>query len=436
MSIGFTIWFAVAGFVGTVWLVRVVAIHLALGKRQVLGSRSYDGPPDNPPRISVLVAAKDEEDNIEACVTTLLQQDYPNFEVIAIDDRSSDDTPAILSRLQGEADGKLRVVTVTALSDGWFGKNNAMHVGVADVFGREGMIRDDWLCFTDADCRQISTNTLSMAMREAVAHEVDFLSVTPVLETLTVWERIIQPVCAFVLIGWFLPERVNDPRKKTAYANGAFMLLRRSCYDAIGGHEGVRTKVNEDIHMARITKQMGMRLRVVENDDLYRTRMYRTARETWRGWSRIFYGCLETLPRLAAAASMVTVFTIVPWMSLVAALIGRVCHCSASSALSTGALPQSLLLTQQCHTAGEASTWSLLIVAWAGVILLKQIVTWRFYGIVKIGRLWSLAYVLGALVTLTMLINAMFKAAGAGVTTWRGTTYRGDQLVDSPTAAR
>jgi hypothetical protein len=186
------------------------------------------------------------------------------------------------------------------------------------------------------------------------------------------------------------------------------MLLRRSCYDAIGGHERVRTEVNEDIHMARITKQMGLRLRVVENDDLYRTHMYSSVRETWRGWSRIFYGCLGSLPRLTAAASMVTLFTIVPWVSLIAAVIGRV-------------------------FAGveDASIWNALIAAWASVIALKQSVTWRFYGIVRINRLWSLTYILGAIVTLAMLMNAMLKACGAGVTTWRGTTYRGDKLVES-----
>ncbi len=402
MSIWFLIWFSLAGFIGTVWLVRVVAIHRALGRRQILGSRSYDGPPDRPPLVSVVVAAKDEEDTIEACITTLLQQDYPNFEVIAVDDRSVDQTPAILARLQHQAAGRLRVVTVTELRDGWFGKNNAMRAGVEAGSG-------DWLCFTDADCRQISTKTLSMAMCEAIAGEVDFLSVTPVLDTLTAWERIVQPVCAFVLIGWFLPERVNDPSKKTAYANGAFMLIRRECYEAIGGHERVRTEVNEDIHMARITKQMGLKLRVVENDDLYRTRMYRTARETWHGWSRIFYGCLGTLPRLVAAASFVALFAIVPWISLGAALLGR-----ALASVET------------------ASTFNMLIAVWAGVIGLKQIVTWRFYGIVRVGRLWSLTYVLGASVTLGMLVNAMCKAAGATVTTWRGTTYRGGQLVDGP----
>ena len=91
---------------------------------------------------------------------------------------------------------------------------------------------------------------------------------------------------------------MNDPKSSAAYANGAFMLIRREVYDALGGHERVRSEVNEDMHLARLTKRMGYRLQVIQNDDLYVTRMYATLGQTWRGWSRIFYGCLGTLRRL------------------------------------------------------------------------------------------------------------------------------------------
>lgn len=407
MSNWLVIWLLLGGVIGSVWIVRLFGITGALRRRQVLSSHSHDGPPGDPQRVSVIVAAKDEEDNIESCLTTLLDQDYPDFEVIAVDDRSQDRTAVILKRLESTCgvteppSDRLRVITVRSLRDGWFGKNNAMHEGVAVSSG-------EWLCFTDADCRQISRKTLSMAMREAVEHNSDFLSVTPVLETRTVWERIIQPVCALVLIIWFLPERVNNPKTRTAYANGAFMLMRRSCYDAIGGHERVRTEINEDIHMARIAKQLGLKLRVVENDDLYRTRMYRTPAEAWRGWSRIFYGSLGSLGRLLTAAMLLIVFSLFPWISLAIALIG----CGWARA-------------------GDAAWWEAAAIAWAGVILVKQAVAWRLYGVLRMGRVWSLTYVLGGAITLSMLVNAVFKTVGATSTTWRGTTYRGHHLADA-----
>jgi chlorobactene glucosyltransferase len=413
MSTWFIIWLMLAAVIGLVWLIRCVSVGQVLRKRSVLTSRSYPGPPpdagDPARHASVIVAAKDEEDNIETCIRGLLDQDYPNFEVIAVDDRSRDRTPQILQRLlEDSSAGRVpfRVITVKTLSDGWFGKNNAMREGVAVATG-------PWLLFTDADCRQTSRKTISMAMREAVATEADFLSITPVLEARALWERIVQPVCSMALMIWFLPHRVNKPERKTAYANGAFMLMHRDCYDTIGGHERVRTQVNEDIHMARFAKQAGLRLRVVENDDLYRTRMYDTPRQAWRGWSRIFYGCLETLPRLMAAAALIVVVGIIPWASLIVALLGLV-YATSSHAGTDVVAP-----------------WMTAAVAWFVVVALMQFVTWRAYAIMRAGPLWSLYYLLGAFVTVSMLINAMFKVTGASRTTWRGTTYQGDRLVDT-----
>src|SRR4029079_6010588 len=106
------------------------------------------------------------------------------------------------------------------------------------------------------------------------------------------------PVCGAVMVFWFHPKRVNDPEHSAAYANGAFMLLRRSCYDAIGGHDEVRTQVNEDMHMAHLAKEHRQRLVVVQNEDLYTVRMYSRFKDIWRGWSRIFYGCFGTFRRL------------------------------------------------------------------------------------------------------------------------------------------
>lgn len=398
MSVWLDVWLLLAVVIGLVWLVRLANVGRILRKRQVLSSHSYDGPPENAPKVSVLVAAKDEEGSIEACVRSILDQDYPNFELIVVDDRSRDRTPDILRRLEEEATGRLNVITVTALRDGWFGKCNAMREGVQACTG-------EWLLFTDADCRQTVGGTISVAMREAMAHESDFLSITPVLDMRTAWERIIQPVCTLALMIWFLPHRVNKPWRKTAYANGAFMLMRRSCYEAIGGHERVRTELNEDIHMARFAKGMGLRLRVVENDDLYRTRMYDTPLSAWRGWSRIFCGCLGSATRLIATAALLVVSSIVPWLSLALACAGL--------AFADGM---------------DRYWWVLATAVWLIVIAIEQLVVLRLYSTVHVKPAWSIGYVLGAAVTVCVLLNATLKTAGATATTWRGTTYRGDRL--------
>jgi glycosyltransferase involved in cell wall biosynthesis len=226
---GLHAWIALAAAVGLGWLLAHFAVRTILASRVVLGSRSYDGPPCPAPRISVVLAAKDEQRDLEPCVTALLGQDYPDFELTVVDDRSRDRTPAILRRLRRRHGDRVQVLTVKRLRDGWTGKNNAMREGVAASTG-------PWLLFTDADCRITSTRALAIAMREALDTEADLFSIAPVLEARTWWERVLQPAWAFVLMTWFMPHRVNDPRQPTAYANGAFMLMRKDAYEAIGGH--------------------------------------------------------------------------------------------------------------------------------------------------------------------------------------------------------
>lgn len=391
-------WMILAGLIGLVWIVRLVAMRRIFRKRIVLTSRSHTDADGPTPRVSVIVAAKDEEDNIATCIETLLNQDYANYEIVAVDDRSGDRTPEILDDLQSRAADRLKVIHITRLREGWFGKNNAMREGVAAATG-------EWLLFTDADCRQLSTRTLSIAMRETLGHQCDFLSITPVLETKTWWERVLQPVCATVLIIWFLPERVNKPHTKVAYANGAFMLIRRTCYEAIGAHDRVKTEVNEDIHLARFTKQQGFRLRVVENEDLYTTRMYATPREAWRGWSRIFYGSLGKPWKLALAGAVLFLFSILPLVALT---------------LST--------LAWAKGWGSAAQPWLPAAALWGGVVMVQQIVMAFVFRILRSNIAWSLAYWLGSLATLTMLASAFLKSLGATCTTWRGTTYQGDRL--------
>ena len=398
----FLFWIGLACLIGLQWLIRLVMLIVERRQRLVLNSDSHPKPLEYAPLLSMLVAAKDEQDNIETCVTSLLAQDYANLEVIVIDDRSDDQTPKILKRLQRESEGRLRVISILDLEAGWFGKNNAMREGVAASNG-------EWLCFTDADCRQISERSLSIAIHEALTHDIDFLTVTPVLEMNTLWEKLIQPACVQTLMFWFQPRRVNNPANATAYANGAFMLMNRNCYETIGGHERVKTEVNEDIQMARFTKAAGLKLRMVENDDLYRTLMYDSVGQIWRGWSRILFGSLKSGWRLGFSICASSLFSVLPPLLLMLSIIGRV-QSEPSVALH----------------------WNWMLAAWGTAVLACQASAWQFYSFLQIGRRWSLTYVCGAAVVMGMLINALLKQFGMATTTWRGTTYLRDQKVDVP----
>ncbi|MBN1345067.1 MAG: glycosyltransferase [Phycisphaerae bacterium] len=397
MGLGWLIWILLLAAVSVVWLLRHAHLNRYQREEVPLRSGLYDGPPTNAPRLSVLVAAKDEEQNIEACVRSMLDQDYPDYQLIAINDRSDDRTGEILDAVAAE-NPRLTAVHVQELREGWFGKNNAMHTGFERADG-------EWLCFIDADCRQTSRQTLSMAMRFAMEKDVDFLSVLPQLETQSVWEQIIQPACGAVMVFWFNPSNVNDPNHSAAYANGAFMLMKRSAYEAIGGHEPFKTEVNEDMHMAKAAKAAGLRLYVVENRDLYVTRMYTNFRDIWRGWSRIFYGCFETFRRLRISLLVMLFSGLLPWYS------------AAIAWIMTGV-----------HGWGAAGPWRWVALAATAAVVCQQSVLTRYYQVSQTPPILAPTYPVAGTLVCGMLINAMAKLGGRTTTTWRGTTYRGDKL--------
>ncbi len=382
------VWFWLTLGIGLVWLKR----HRDLNRGRDEPVLMPDQPgPDELPTLTVLVAAKDEQDNIERCLRGLLAQDYPDLQVIVIDDRSSDATPQIIDRLAAE-DDRLTALHVTELPAGWFGKNHAMHVGV-------GHARGDYLCFTDADCTFDSPRLLSAAVRYALTNRVDFLSVLPRLEADSFFERVVQPVAGAIMVFWFPPQKVNDPRHPRAYANGAFMLMPRTTYETIGGHEPVKATLNEDMHLARRTKAAGLNLQVIRGGDLYRVRMYTGLKQIWRGWSRIFYGCFGTFPRLLVSVIMLAVFSLSPYLTLLLSPL-----------------------------TGSAAPW--LAAAGALAIVAQQSVLWRFYAITGNPSHWALTYPLGAAMCLGMTLNAMRRLLGT-TTTWRGTTYRGGARAES-----
>lgn len=383
-------WFWITCLIAAVWLKRHLDLNRAARDALVSDADAERAEADAAggpgwPTVSVLVAAKDEERNIQRCASGLLRQDYPRFRLILIDDRSQDRTPALIDALAA-ADPRVTALHVTELPAGWFGKNNAMRTGVEVAEG-------EWLCFSDADCEFQSPKLLRAAVGFAQRAGVEFLSVLPRLEAHSFWERVIQPVAGGVLVFWFPPQKVNDPRSRVAYANGAFMLMTRAAYERLGGHAAVRATLNEDMHFARRAKQAGVRLRVVRNLGMYSVRMYAGFHEIWRGWSRIFFGCFGTLARLIASVVVLSIFSLSPYVTLAASMSND--------------------LTR---------TW--MLPAAVAAIVAQQSVLWRYYPVSGLPPYLALTYPLGAAVCLAMIVNAMTRAAG-GATTWRGTTYRG-----------
>jgi chlorobactene glucosyltransferase len=237
------------------------------------------------PSVSVLVPARNEEENIRPCVLSLLAQDYPDFHVVVLDDESTDATWHELEELS-KSDGKLRILRGQPLPEGWLGKAWACQQLAANAEG-------ELLLFTDAD-----TQHKPQALREAVAalqsEKADLLSALPREKAATWAEKLVLPILPWSIL-CFLPlalaHRLRTPSLSAAC--GQFMLFRREAYAAIGGHEAVRENAVDDIGLGREIKAHGRKLRLVDGGRLVDCRMYRGFGEIWEGFSKNLFAAFE-----------------------------------------------------------------------------------------------------------------------------------------------
>src|SRR5271169_2515637 len=220
-------------------------------------------PPSNAPMISVCIPARNEERNIRPCVEAVLNQTYPNIEVIVLDDRSTDSTLEILHSIRND---KLKIVNGSDLPSGWAGKPHALYQAA-------NLARGDWLCFIDADTL-LAPEALAACYAKAIETNADLFTIMTEQITATFWERVVMPLVMTALSVGFSPRKVNDPKRRDAIANGQFIFIKRSVYDAIGGHESVKDQIVEDKAISEKVKWGGYRLIVADGMKVACTRMY------------------------------------------------------------------------------------------------------------------------------------------------------------------
>ncbi|HEX3586180.1 MAG TPA: glycosyltransferase, partial [Candidatus Angelobacter sp.] len=222
-----------------IWLVPVLQLALHFSEVADLTQPEWD-PPQNAllPTLTIVVPARNEEAEIEAALRSLLQLNYPHYEIVAVDDRSTDQTGAIMDRIAVElgARGRLRVIHVRDLPAGWLGKVHAMWLGSQenDAPGnaaRQG--RSDWLLFTDADC-VFQADCLRRAIHYATTTATDHLVLFPTAHMKTLGERMMigfpQVMSSFAMRPW----KVRDPKARDHMGVGAFNMVKREAYNSIG----------------------------------------------------------------------------------------------------------------------------------------------------------------------------------------------------------
>jgi chlorobactene glucosyltransferase len=343
------------------------------------------------PIVSVLVPARNEAQSIERCVRSLLAQRYPSFEVLVLNDRSTDQTGDILSGLAA-GDARLRVLEGRPLPGGWVGKCWALHQAAAQA-------RGEWLLCVDADTTHHPA-ALASALTFAEQHGADLLSLGPRQELGTFWERALLPAIFGIILtaGGSLLE-VNDPRRPLAKANGQFMLFRAEAYRGIGGHESVKDEIVEDFALARRVKGTGHRLLLADGRELVSTRMYRSLGEIWEGFSKNAYFEARRKPGGVAAG------VALPWLVV--------------------ALPPLLLASlvrRRLRKPLGRIGWATLLESGAqcGLVLGFSLGLVR---VLDLPRRWALSVPLGLLFFSLVMLNAAIRVLSGRGVTWRGRRY-------------
>lgn len=280
-------------------LLRLARVAAVLRSRRALPRASATPLRPTSSLVSVLVPARNEQRGIEACLASLSAQTYPVLEILAIDDGSTDRTPALLAAAT-RRDRRVRVIRLEGPPAGWTGKCFALASGAAVARGR-------WLCFTDADTVH-APESIARAVAFAEAHGLALLSLTSRQVTGSFWERVVQPVVFGLLDQWYPLDRVSDPASPLAAANGIFLLVARDAYEAVGGHRAVAGEVVEDVALARAVKGAGHRIAFVDGADLVAARMYTGFGALRLGWVKNLHRLRgrRALPVLATAAELLT----------------------------------------------------------------------------------------------------------------------------------
>ncbi len=221
----------------------------------------------------MVIPARNEAASLGACLQSIVAQQGIAFEVVVVDDQSTDATGEIARSFPG-----VRVIESAGLPAGWIGKNHAVWLGAQSAKGK-------WLLFTDADTVHLS-GSLRRSVDEAKEFGADLLSYSPKQEVHGFWERALMPVIFAELTRTYRTVDVNDPRSRVAAANGQYLLIRRTVYDWVGGHQAIAGVLLEDVELAKRVKQSGRIIRFRYGGDAVRTRMYRSFAQMWEGWTK------------------------------------------------------------------------------------------------------------------------------------------------------
>jgi chlorobactene glucosyltransferase len=336
------------------------------------------------PPVSIIIPARNEEKTLPTCLTSLGKQDYPAWEVIVVDDHSTDQTFTVTkSFIQDHSN--LKVIQSKDLPSGWTGKNWANYQGFRAS-------TNEWLLFTDADT-EFFPHALSAGIAYAQEKSLDMISLLPQANMSNFWDKITLPIIAGLIMAWCPFVKVNNPSSPIAGAIGAFILIKRKVYEAVGGHAAIRGKIVDDREFAILVKSSGYKFHLLNGTEIYRVRMYNSLKSLWQGWSKnLFLGMDKNYFNAGGTITIIFFLTVFPFLVLLGWLIGY--------------------------------NWS--VVSGAGILAVNLVIVWIYLHLQRMfkGNLsaaYGLSLPLGGVLVISLIVNSILRYH-CGIS-WRGRNY-------------
>src|SRR5579864_1406383 len=304
----------VGSILALVWFSRLLDAALGMRKVADISRPEWNRQPATPngnPRVSIIVPARNEEEHVGPTLATLLKLDYDNYEVLAVNDRSTDRTGEVMDQMAStaEAGGRLKVIHIAGLPQDWLGKAHAMWTAANRATG-------DWLLFTDADVLfrpHVLVRAIAYAQSEAADHVVLF----PRMIMKSTGERIMIAFFQTLFVFGHRPWKVADPNTKDHMGIGAFNLIRRRVYDAVGTYQALRFEVVDDMKLGKIVKEAGYAQRNVYGADLISLRWVKGAMGMVDNLTKNFFAILSFQPwRLVLSAFALAFLNIMPFVGI------------------------------------------------------------------------------------------------------------------------
>lgn len=367
------------------WIVLIKTMAESFRYTPVLDK--FESKPHHTPKVSVILPARNEEGFIQKCLDSLIQQDYTNYEIIAIDDSSDDSTGKIISEYS-KKNSKVIHVSADPKPEGWMGKNWACMQGYKKATG-------ELFLFTDADTNY-AKNVISLAVSHLESLSLDALTVIPKMVCLDPWTKITLPVLSTFLHTRFSAMRVNDPTKKTGYFFGSFFIIRKAVYDSVGTHEGVKHEIIEDGALGKKVKEGGFKMKMVLGNHLIEAVWARDWSTLWNALKRLMVPLFLQNGKIAVGIFFAVLFLLFMPYVFLAYSAPFVTSSTSFGAVFASSAVSSALLFSACLVDAKALG-------------------------IKLGH--AVLAPLGSLIIVCGFLSGLVQAKRSSAVSWRGRTY-------------